>query len=90
MPIIALSQLSRNVEQRPDKRPQLSDLRESGAIEQDADAVLMLYREEYYDSYTDKKGIANIFVRKNRNGPTAEIDLYRQKETMQFLDIVKE
>lgn len=90
VPIIALSQLSRNVEQRPDKRPQLSDLRESGAIEQDADAVLMLYREEYYDSYTDKKGIANIFVRKNRNGPTAEIDLYRQKETMQFLDIVKE
>lgn len=89
VPIIALSQLSRAVEQRPDKRPQLSDLRESGAIEQDADAVLMLYREEYYDPYTDKKGIANVLVRKNRNGPTAEVDLYWQKETMQFLDISK-
>jgi replicative DNA helicase len=89
VPIIALSQLSRAVESRPDKRPQLSDLRESGAIEQDADAVLMLYREEYYDPYTDKKGIANVFVRKNRNGPTAELDLYWQAQTMQFLDITK-
>ena len=90
MPILALSQLNRGLEARPDKRPQLADLRESGAIEQDADAVLMLYREEYYDPYTDKKGIANVFIRKNRNGPTDEIDLYWQKETMQFLDIVKE
>lgn len=90
VPIVAISQLSRAVEQRPDKRPQLSDLRESGSIEQDADSVMMLYREDFYDPYTDKKGIANIFVRKNRNGPTGEVDLYWKKETMQFLDIVKQ
>lgn len=88
IPIIALSQLARAVEQRADRRPQLSDLRESGAIEQDADSVLMLYREDYYDAYTDKKGIANILVRKNRNGPTGDIELRRVKETMSFFDIV--
>lgn len=88
VPILALSQLSRAVESRPDKRPQLSDLRESGAIEQDADSVLMLYREEYYDPYTDKKGLANIFVRKNRNGPTDEVELKWVKENMEFFDIV--
>lgn len=90
IPIIALSQLSRAVEQRPDKRPQLADLRESGAIEQDADSVLMLYREDYYDPYTDKKEIANVFVRKNRNGPTGEVELKWKKETMEFFNIVKE
>lgn len=90
IPIIALSQLSRAVEQRADRRPQLADLRESGAIEQDADSVLMLYREDYYDAYTDKKDIANIFVRKNRNGPTGEIELRWKKETMEFFDILKE
>ncbi len=89
IPIIALSQLSRNVEQRADRRPQLSDLRESGAIEQDADSVLMLYREDYYDAYTDKKGIASIFVRKNRNGPVDDVELKWVKETMTFFDIVK-
>jgi len=90
IPIIALSQLSRAVEQRPDKRPQLADLRESGAIEQDADSVLMLYREDYYDPYTDKKEIAQIFVRKNRNGPTGEIELRWKAQTMEFFNIVKE
>lgn len=90
IPIIALSQLSRAVEQRPDKRPQLADLRESGAIEQDADSVLMIYREDYYDAYTDKKGIAEIFVRKNRNGPTGGVELKWKKETMEFFNIVKE
>lgn len=90
VPVIALSQLSRQVEQRADRKPQLSDLRESGAIEQDADSVLMLYREEYYDPYTDKKGMANVFIRKNRNGPTGDIDLQRKSETMRFYDIVKE
>lgn len=90
IPILALSQLSRAVEQRPDKRPQLSDLRESGAIEQDADSVLMLYREDYYDPYTDKKEVANVFVRKNRNGPTGEVELRWKAATMEFFNIVKE
>lgn len=84
VPILALSQLSRAVEQRPDKRPQLSDLRESWAIEQDADMVFMLYREDYYDPDTDEKGTANVYVRKNRNGPTWDVTLRFQKETMSF------
>ncbi len=67
VPIIALSQLSRAVEQTVDKKPELSDLRESGAIEQDADAVLMLHREDYYDPDTDKKGATDVCIRKNRN-----------------------
>jgi replicative DNA helicase len=69
VPIIALSQLSRNVESRTDKKPVLSDLRESGGIEQDADIVMMLYREDYYDEFTENKGITSVLIRKNRNGP---------------------
>lgn len=88
-PIMALSQLSRQVENRPDKRPMLSDLRESWAIEQDADSVLMLYREEYYDPYTDKKWLANVFVRKNRNWPPGEIELQRVAEHMKFYTVGK-
>ena len=87
IPIIALSQLSRAVEQRPDKRPQLSDLRESWAIEQDADAVLMLYREDYYDPETDRKWIADIFIRKNRNWPVGEVELYFDKSIMKFYEL---
>jgi len=90
IPIIALSQLSRAVEQRPDKRPQLADLRESWAIEQDADSVLMLYREDYYDPDTDRKWIADIFVRKNRNWPVWEVNLYFNREIMKFYDIANE
>ncbi len=90
IPIIALSQLSRAVEQRPDKRPQLADLRESGAIEQDADSVLMLYREDYYDPDTDRKGIADIFVRKNRNWPVGDVELYFNREIMKFYDVAEE
>ncbi len=86
-PIIALSQLSRAVESRPDKRPMLSDLRESWSIEQDADIVMMLYREDYYDPYTDKKWLANIFVRKNRNGPWWEVELQWAKEYMKFYNL---
>lgn len=89
VPIVALSQLSRAVESRPDKRPQLSDLRESWSIEQDADSVLMLYREDYYDPYTDKKWLANIFVRKNRNGPTGEVELRWVAQNMKFYNIEK-
>ncbi len=90
IPIIALSQLSRNVESRVDKKPQLSDLRESGAIEQDADMVIMLYRDDYYDQDTDRKGIADILIRKNRNGVTGEIPLHFKWETMKFYEVTSQ
>lgn len=89
IPIIALSQLSRNVEARVDKKPQLSDLRESGAIEQDADSVIMLYRDEYYDPDTDRKGTADVLVRKNRNGQVGEVELIFKGEIQKFYDIEK-
>ncbi|MFA6992014.1 MAG: replicative DNA helicase [Candidatus Gracilibacteria bacterium] len=89
IPILALSQLSRAVEQRPSKIPQLSDLRESGAIEQDADVVLMMYREDYYEEDTEKKGVTDVFIRKHRNGPVGHIELAFKKEQMKFLDIDK-
>ena len=89
VPIIAVSQLSRAVEQRIERRPRLSDLRESGAIEQDADLVVFLYREEYYKTKTEKKGIAEVIISKQRNGPTGQIDLAFIKEYAKFENLAR-
>lgn len=87
VPVIALSQLSRSVEMRSPKIPQLSDLRESGSIEQDADVVMFIYREDYYEKDSERKNIADILVRKHRNGPTGDIELYFMAEQMLFKNI---
>jgi replicative DNA helicase len=87
VPVLALSQLSRAVESRHDKRPILSDLRESGSIEQDADVVMFIYREEMYVEETERQNIADILVSKHRNGPTGTVSLYFRKELTQFRDL---
>lgn len=90
VPILALSQLSRQVEQRAEKKPQLSDLRESGSLEQDADMVMFLYRDEYYNrDDSDNENIAELIIAKNRNGPTTSIRLQFQKEIMRFGDLTR-
>ena len=75
VPIIALSQLNREVDKRPDHKPVLADLRESGSIEQDADVVMFIYRDDYYNPDTDKKGISEIIIAKQRKGATGSVDL---------------
>jgi replicative DNA helicase len=82
--VLAISQLSRSVESRQDKRPILSDLRESGALEQDADVVIFIYRDEMYNENTERQNIADIMVSKHRNGPTGTVSLYFKKELAQF------
>lgn len=90
VPILALSQLSRSVEMRADKKPQLSDLRESGSLEQDADIVMFLYRDEYYNRDDEaNKNIAELIIAKNRNGPTTSIGLQFTKEIMRFGDLTR-
>ena len=87
VPILAMSQLSRAVEQRHDKRPILSDLRESGSIEQDADLVMFIYRDDYYNEESDQQGIAEVNVAKHRNGPTDSIKLSFLKRYAKFSDL---
>jgi replicative DNA helicase len=88
VPVIALSQLNRGVEQRTEKKPVMSDLRESGALEQDADVILLIYREEQYDPNTTRKGIADIIIAKQRNGPTGEVQLTFLGEYTKFENFV--
>ena len=89
VPVVALSQLSRAPEQRPDKQPILSDLRESGSIEQDADVVAFIYREEYYDPETERQGEADLIIAKHRNGPIGTIELAFQPQFPRFVNLSK-
>ena len=89
VPVLAIAQLSRAVEARHDKRPLLSDLRDSGAIEQDADMVMFLYRDEYYNSESDDKGIAEVIVGKHRNGPTGKVQLAWMQQYTKFASLAR-
>lgn len=89
VPVMALSQLSRAVEHRPDKRPMLADLRESGSIEQDADVVMFIYREDKYKPNTERKNVAEIIIAKHRNGPVGKVDLYFDETRVTFRDLEK-
>jgi replicative DNA helicase len=87
VPVIALSQLSRTVETRSPQIPQLSDLRESGSIEQDADIVMFIYREAYYNPETERENVTDLIIAKHRNGPTGRIELYFHPERLRFMSL---
>lgn len=89
IPVLALAQLSRSVEHRPNKRPVMSDLRESGSLEQDADLIMFIYRDEYYNPDSEKKGIAEIIISKHRNGPVGTVELGFLKEFTKFVPLLK-
>ncbi|MCP1355060.1 replicative DNA helicase [Aneurinibacillus migulanus] len=89
LPVVALSQLSRSVEQRQDKRPMLSDLRDSGAVEQDADIIMFLYRDDYYDAQSEKKNVTEVIVGKNRHGATGTVELAFLKEYNKFVSLAR-
>jgi replicative DNA helicase len=90
VPVIAISQLNRGPEQRTDKRPQLADLRESGSLEQDADMVVLIHRDDAYDRSSPKKGEADLIVAKHRNGPTANIEVVFQGHYSRFGDMARD
>lgn len=87
VPVIALSQLSRSVESRSPQIPQLADLRESGSIEQDADIVMFIYREAYYNPDTDRQNVTDLILAKHRNGPTGKVELYFHPERLKFMSL---
>ena len=89
IPVLALSQLSRGIEMRPSSRPKLSDLRESGSIEQDADVVMFIYREDKVKENSDRKNMADILIEKHRNGPTGSVELYFHEEKASFRSVAK-
>ncbi len=89
VPVIALSQLSRSVESRSPQVPQLADLRESGSIEQDADIVMFIYREAYYNPDTDRQNVTDLIIAKHRNGPTGKVELYFHPERLRFMSLDK-